>query len=182
MLPAELTDEKIMLKVKEGNLSELSELFDRYHLKLFNFFWRLTMDRSVSEDLTQTLFYRIMKYRHAFQAEQGNFKSWMYRMARNIHLDYCQEQAKRPDRYKTPHELDHAAPVSEYKDQEEHLVRLDKALGRLDPEQLEIIVLSRFQGLKYDEISQIKDLSVSAIKVRMHRAIKELREHYFNTL
>jgi RNA polymerase sigma factor (sigma-70 family) len=177
MLPAELTDEKIMLRVKEGNLSELTELFDRYHLKLFNFFLKLTFDKSASEDLTQTLFYRVMKYRHSFNVDQGNFKSWVYRMARNIHLDYCNEQAKRPDRYRK--QSDHADEGGEAYN-EDHLLKLDRALQELNPEQLEIIVLSRFQGLKYEEISQIKELSVPAIKVRMHRAIKELKQLYFN--
>jgi RNA polymerase sigma-70 factor (ECF subfamily) len=178
MLPAELTDEKIMLRVREGHVSELTELFDRYHVKLFNIFWRLTMDKSVSEDLTQTLFYRIMKYRHSFNVEQGTFKSWIYRMARNIHLDFCNEQAKRPDRAR---KKDHEGewPGSEEVYNEDHLVKLDKALLQLDPDQLELIVLSRFQGLKYEEISQIKDISVPAIKVRVHRAIKELRQIYF---
>ena len=179
MLPAELSDEKIMLRVKEGNLSELTELFDRYHLKLFNFFWKLTFDKPVSEDLTQTLFYRVMKYRLSFNVEQGSFKSWVYKMARNIHVDFCNEQAKRPDRFRAPEiHLDRVSDGGE-RYNEDHLVKLDTALLKLDPEQRELIVLSRFQGLKYDEISQIKDISVPAIKVRMHRAIKELRQYYF---
>lgn len=180
MLPVELSDEKIMLRVREGHVTELTELFDRYHLKLFNFFWRLTMDKPVSEDLTQTLFYRIMKYRHSFSVEQGTFKSWIYKMARNIHLDYCTEQSKRPDKAgKNGEALSHLSNGDEAYD-EEHLLKLDKALLKLDPDQLELIVLSRFQGLKYDEISQIKDISVPAIKVRVHRAIKELKEIYFS--
>jgi len=179
MLPAELTDEKIMLRVKEGHLSELTELFDRYHLKLFNFFWKLTFDKPVSEDLTQTLFYRVMKYRLSFSAEQGTFRSWVYRMARNIHVDFCNEQAKRPDRYRTPEEQLERIAGKDERYNEDHLIKLDAALLRLDPEQRELIVLSRFQGLKYDEISQIKDISVPAIKVRVHRAIKELRQIYF---
>jgi RNA polymerase sigma factor (sigma-70 family) len=179
MLPAELSDEKIMLRVKEGHLSELTELFDRYHLKLFNFFWKLTFDKPASEDLTQTLFYRVMKYRLSFNVEQGSFKSWVYRMARNIHIDFCNEQAKRPDRYKKEagHLERYAGTENGY--EEDDLVRLDAALLKLDPEQRELIVLSRFQGLKYEEISQIKDISVPAIKVRVHRAIKELKELYF---
>jgi RNA polymerase sigma-70 factor (ECF subfamily) len=40
-------------------------------------------------------------------------------------------------------------------------------------------VLSKFQGLKYEEISSIRDLSVPAIKVQVYRAIKQLREYYF---
>jgi RNA polymerase sigma factor (sigma-70 family) len=179
MLPAELSDEKIMMRVKEGHLSELTELFDRYHLKLFNFFWKLTFDKSVSEDLTQTLFYRVLKYRLSFNLEQGTFRSWVYRMARNIHIDFCNEQAKRPDRYKSPEEVLDRISGGEGGYNEDHLLKLDAALLRLDPEQRELIVLSRFQGLKYDEISQIKDISVPAIKVRVHRAIKELKQLYF---
>jgi RNA polymerase sigma factor (sigma-70 family) len=179
MLPAELSDEKIMMRVKEGHLSELTELFDRYHLKLFNFFWKLTFDKSVSEDLTQTLFYRVLKYRLSFNVEQGTFRSWVYRMARNIHIDFCNEQAKRPDRYKSPEEVLDRISGGEGGYDEDHLLKLDAALLRLDPEQRELIVLSRFQGLKYDEISQIKDISVPAIKVRVHRAIKELKQLYF---
>jgi RNA polymerase sigma-70 factor (ECF subfamily) len=57
--------------------------------------------------------------------------------------------------------------------------KLDRAMARLTPDQKEILVLSRFQGLKYEEISSIRDLSVPAIKVQVHRAIKKLRQHYF---
>ena len=55
ILVPELSDEKIML-VKEGHLSELTELFDRYQVPLYNFFLRLTLDKATSEDLTQNLF------------------------------------------------------------------------------------------------------------------------------
>ncbi|MEJ7681884.1 MAG: sigma factor [Segetibacter sp.] len=75
MLTAELSDENIMLKVKEGNLSELTVLFERYHVTLFNFFLKLTKDKAVSEDLTQTLFYRVIKYRQTYRIEEGSFKT-----------------------------------------------------------------------------------------------------------
>ena len=59
---------------------------------------------------------------------------------------------------------------------------LDEALLKLSPEQQELIILSRYQGLKYEEISEIRNISVGAIKVQMHRAIKQLREIYFKQL
>ncbi|HMI62951.1 MAG TPA: sigma factor, partial [Puia sp.] len=67
----ELSDEKIMLLVKDGHLSELTELFDRYHVPLYNFFLRLTVDKVISEDLTQNLFYRVIRYRQSYQPAQG---------------------------------------------------------------------------------------------------------------
>jgi RNA polymerase sigma-70 factor (ECF subfamily) len=53
------------------------------------------------------------------------------------------------------------------------------AMAKLSPEQREILVLSRYQGLKYDEISKIKDISVPAIKVQVFRALRQLRTLYF---
>ena len=62
---------------------------------------------------------------------------------------------------------------------EDQFERLDAAMAKLRPDQREILVLSRYQGLKYDEISKIKDLSVPAIKVQVYRALQQLRAFYF---
>jgi RNA polymerase sigma factor (sigma-70 family) len=175
---AELSDEIIMKRVKEGNLAELSVLFERYHVRLYNFMLRLTLNRSVSQDLTQNLFYRIIKYRHTFK-EDHSFKSWIYQLARNIHVDYCKQQQKAAERYTQVEEYNENVAGEKEGFNEEEYERLDRAMARLTPEQKEILVLSRFQGLKYEEISSIRDLSVPAIKVQVHRAIKQLREHYF---
>lgn len=167
-----------MKRVKEGNLAELSVLFERYHMRLYNFMLRLTFDRSVSQDLTQNLFYRIIKYRHTFK-EDHSFKSWIYQLARNIHVDHCKQQQKTTERFTQVEEYNENIAGEKEGFNEEEYEKLDRAMARLTPEQKEILVLSRFQGLKYEEISSIRDLSVPAIKVQVHRAIKQLREHYF---
>jgi RNA polymerase sigma-70 factor (ECF subfamily) len=175
---AELSDEIIMKRVKEGNLAELSVLFERYHLRLYNFMLRLTFDRSVSQDLTQNLFYRIIKYRHTFK-DDHSFKSWIFQLARNIHIDFCKQQQKETERYTHVEEYNENIAGEKEGFNEEEYDRLDRAMAMLTPEQKEILVLSRFQGMKYEEISSIRDLSVPAIKVQVHRAIKQLRQHYF---
>jgi RNA polymerase sigma factor (sigma-70 family) len=168
-----------MLSIKEGQLSETAGLFRRYHVRLYNFFLRLTMDRAVSEDLTQNLFYRLIRYRQSWQPGNGSFQSWIFRMARNIYADHCKQTARNPGR-----PVAFAAEEEEMEDRrigytEEHYARLDLALAGLHPEQREVLILSRYQGLKYEEIARIKDISVSAIKVQVHRALKQLRSLYF---
>ncbi|HEY4064738.1 MAG TPA: RNA polymerase sigma factor [Puia sp.] len=175
----ELSDEQIMLLVKDGHLSELAELFDRYHVKLYNFFLKLTFDTNTSEDLTQSLFYRVIKYRQSFEPGNGTFRSWIYRMARNIHADFCKQEQKRSGRIRNIEELAERPAIGEQGYTEDHFEKLDLALAGLYPDQREIIVLSRYQGLKYEEISKIKEISVAAIKVQVHRAIKHLRSLYF---
>ena len=82
-----------MAAVRADDLDQLVPLFERYHGPLFNYLTRLTNDRETSEDLTQTVFERILKYRSSYQPTQP-FKAWVYQMARNVHADYWQRQQK----------------------------------------------------------------------------------------
>ena len=174
----EKPDEYFMNRVKNGDLTAMAELFERYHVRIYNFMLKLTFDKIVSQDLTQNLFYRIIKYRHTYSSEYS-FKSWIFQLARNIHIDYYRQQQKSSDKFTQVEEYDKNVieEISAYS--EEEYERLDRAFAKLNPDQKEIIVLSRFQKLKYEEISSIKAMSVPSIKVQMHRALKQLKEYYF---
>jgi RNA polymerase sigma-70 factor (ECF subfamily) len=175
----EPADEKIMCRVKDGQLPEFTQLFDRYSVPIYNFFLKLTMDAGASEDLTQNLFYRIIRYRHSFNAGSGSFKSWMYQMARNLHADYCREKLRLTA--VMTHVYNYHEDVAEKQEgfQEQDFEKLKKALAGLGPVDRELIVLSRYEGLKYAEIAKMKDMSLGSIKVQIHRALKELRILYF---
>src|SRR4249920_2005563 len=168
-----------MYKVKDGQLAALTELFDRYSVPIYNFFLRLTMDTNTSEDLTQNLFYRIIRYRHTFNANTGTFKSWMYQMARNLHADHCRQKLRIAEMIRTVHEYPEDVAEKQEGFKEHDFEKLKNALAGLGPVDRELIVLSRYEGLKYAEIAKMKNMSLSAIKVQVHRALKELRELYF---
>jgi RNA polymerase sigma-70 factor (ECF subfamily) len=178
---AEITDEILMQNVKEGNISEMSVLFERYHLRIYNFFFRLTYDMDVSQDLTQNLFYRMIKYKNSYKSDYS-VKSWIFQIARNLHADYCKEEKRSEELFLKTDKfiVEPADEVEGY--HEDDYDRLEKAISDLSDEQKEIIVLSRYQGLKYEEISAITNQSVAAIKVAMYRAIRQLRGIYFKQI
>ena len=166
-----------MLLVKEGHLSELTALFERYQGSLYNFFYRLTLDRAASQDLTQNLFYRIIRYRQSYDPTQGSFRSWIYRMARNVHVDFCKQEQKVPGGKTDPSTLEQPDETSGFT--QDQFQRLDEALARLAADHREVLVLSRYQGLKYEEIARIRGSSVAAVKVQVFRALRQLRALYF---
>ena len=172
------TDEILMQNVKDGNLIQMSVLFERYHLRLYNFFFRLTFDMDVSQDLTQNLFYRMIRYRSSYKSEYP-FKSWIFEIARNLHADYCKEEKRSGSIFMKTEKIPIEPSDETDGYHEEDYERLEKAFSSLSDDQKEIIILSRYQGLKYEEISVITKQSVSAIKVAMYRAIKQLRGIYF---
>src|ERR1700748_3330799 len=75
-----------MMQVKAGELERMSLLFERHHQALFGFLFHLTQRREASEDMGQTVFYRMLKYRNSFH-EGSNFSGWMYHIARNVLKD-----------------------------------------------------------------------------------------------
>ncbi|MGB8492296.1 MAG: RNA polymerase sigma factor [Bacteroidales bacterium] len=176
-----IPDEEIMQNIKKGNLTDMSVLFERYNVRLFNFFLKMGLNREVSQDLTQNLFYRMIKYRNSYRS--GNsVKSWMYQIARNLHADHCRMQKKTDDLYMLTdnYRVDVTDDPDNYP--EDDYKRLEKALALLSDVQREIIVLSRYQGLKYSEISVIVNQSVPAVKVAVYRAIQHLRKIFIKQI
>lgn len=175
-----MNDESVMQRVGEGEVKLLAILFERHHVKLFNYFLRLTGNNGLSEDLTQDVFFRILKYRKSFRAD-CKFTTWMYKIGRNVHIDHIRKYKKEvPLEDQWDEEPAPGAQPQEQAREQEEKKYLEKALALLPAPKREIILLSRFQGMKYNEISQLLDCSLSSVKVQVHRAIKELRQNYLN--
>ena len=146
-----------MEAVKSGNLQQASILFDRYHLRIFNFLARLTIDRSVAEDLTQNVFLRMIKYRGSYR-EGNKFLPWIYQMARNIFSDHYQANKNKWGGFVDVEKIeDSVVDKEESREQDEREVLLHQSLAKLDEEQRELLVLTRFEHLKLVEVKEFVD-------------------------
>ena len=177
----DLPDEKLMELVKFGKLNFMELLFTRYQKPVYNYFLKCTLDQEESRDLTQNTFIRVMKYRSSFRADHG-FRVWLFQIARNLVKDHFRKTAV----YRNQHtSLDNIPdPEGEGIDGEqmEREEKLHRALGLLPADKRELLIMGKFQGMKYEEIARIRDTSVGAVKVQMHRTIAELRKIYFEDL
>jgi len=174
-----ISDNALMLKVKSGDLSKLGLLFERYNKAVFGFFYRNTSNREMSEDLVQMLFERILKYRTNFRGD-GKFVVWMYSIARNVLIDHY-KQTKKQGFMKELEEAGNIEFVDENYNQEaidERHQLLIKAMTKLDSDKRELLTLSRYQGLKYKEIAEIMQTTEGAIRIKIFRALNDLRMHY----
>jgi RNA polymerase sigma-70 factor (ECF subfamily) len=167
-----MSDEELMAQVRSGVGEMLGVLFDRYQLPLFNFYLKLTGDRTVSEDLVQEVFFRMLKYRQSYRPETP-FRAWMYQIARNARVDHLRR--RRPETQWEPEMSPTVAPADTAQQSQESAL-LHRALMRLAEDKREVLVLSRFQDLKYEEIAQLLGCEIGTVKTRVHRALKELRE------
>lgn len=173
-LVARVTDEALMRAVRDGDVGQLGVLFERHHAALFDFLARMTGNRTAAEDLTQDVFVRMLKYRGTFR-DEGRFETWMFRIARNARADYFRRHSAVELRRDT---LEAAADVPEraHVEQDEQVVLLKRALLQLADDRRELIVLARYRGLSHKAIAEMLGIEPGAVKVRIHRALKELRD------
>jgi RNA polymerase sigma-70 factor (ECF subfamily) len=125
-----MTDELLMEAVKNGDLQQASLLFDRYHKRLFNFLAKMTMERTIAEDLTQNVFLRMLKYRNSYR-EGAKFQSWIYQMARNVFVDHYQESKNKNGFVKMETLPDRME--EDYQDVEQQEKVLHQSMQRLQP-------------------------------------------------
>jgi len=175
-----LTDNAIMLKVKAGDLDKMGLLFERYNRPLYGFLFHMTYQRETSEDMTQQVFYKMLKYRHTFTGS-GEFIHWMYSIARNTIKDRVKSK-KQQVRHEAIEDygdrLAGGTTPDEQLEKKQAKKELYKAMERLSDDHREVLALSRFQELKYQEIARILNISEVAVKTRAHRAMQELKNIY----
>jgi len=174
-----LTDNSIMLQVKTGDLDRIGLLFERYNRQLYGFLFHMTYKREAAEDMVQVVFYKMLKYRHTFTGD-GEFVAWMYSIARNTIIDEARKNKK--------HLYESAEGMAEMLasdvstdgqlERKQEKIELHRAMNKLSSDQREILTMSRFQELKHQEIGAILGISEGAVKVRVFRAMQELKNIY----
>lgn len=172
------TDEMLMAGVRDGDLSLLSQLFDRHGDKLYRYCWRMNQDSQLSEDLVQECFCRMLRFRASFK-DGHSFQAWMYSILRNLQMDHWRKK-----RFETEWEegFDAAAPKGKGLEEQQEAALLHQALSMLPASKREILVMARFQELSHETIAGIIGCEPGAARVRLHRALSSLRETYLSLL
>lgn len=171
-----LSDEMIMQKVSDGNLDLLKVLFDRHHKHVYNFLYKMSGDRMLSEDLTQDVFYKLIKYRDSYN--NGSFLSWLFTIARNSLKTYYTRNHKSHENIEV---LAYKA-VEEEQEVMENNAQLQHALNQLDPADRELVVLNRFKEIRYEDLAEMMGSTPGAIKTKVCRILKKLKHIYLENL
>lgn len=172
------SDSELMRDVCAGRTRALATLFERHHARVYRFCVRMTGDGHASEDLVQDIFMRILIYAKSYRDDML-FVPWLFGIARNACRGHLSRAPRAPADALDVEDLPAELAAHEERaaaDERAELVR--RALASLPVERREVIVLSRYEFKTYEEIAQALGCSVGAVKVRVHRAMKELRAAY----
>jgi RNA polymerase sigma factor (sigma-70 family) len=166
-----------MKLVQAGETAHLAVLFERHHVALFRYVLGLTGNRALSEDLVQEAFFRVIKYARSYDTNLS-FSVWLYRMARNAYFDLHRKRRREvpDDALLESRSLEPIADERMSRNQD--IAFLQEALRGLPEDKREVLILSRFHDLHYNEIGGLLGCEAGAVKLRVFRALKQLRKNF----
>jgi RNA polymerase sigma-70 factor (ECF subfamily) len=179
-------DIELMLRVKRGDVEAFEKLYEQYKGPIGGFFYHLVWDQSLAEDFLQEVFLRLWKSA-ADYVPSGKFSTFLFQIAKNFWLNERMKRLREPrvsldaplegkdEDYRLEVAGNIATP-STIMANAEMKANVQEAIEYMPEKQRITFVLSEFQGLKYEEISDILEVPLGTVKSRMAGAEKFLRE------
>jgi RNA polymerase sigma-70 factor (ECF subfamily) len=181
-------EEKALERFRRGEVEAFEEVVRRYQTPLYNLLYRMSRDEDETRDHLQETFLRAFRGLKDFRGG-SRLGTWLYRIALNTFLKRQGKKEEEPTDPSTLEEFWHSIyEEPNPKDPAEVLMReegkeiLRQAIGRLPEEYRAVLLLRDREELSAKEVGEILDLSVAAVKSRLHRARlflrKELQSYY----
>jgi len=190
-------DVGLMLRVRDDDAVAFEMLIDRYQRKMIRFMSGWTRNPEQAEDLAQDVFLRIYKSRKNY-LPTAKFSTWLYRIAHNVASNFVRDTGVRKEYQLSKAENSSTAGLlieniaiapsgfqpARRMDRDERSQIVLQALEALGERQKTAILLSKFEGMSYQEIGETMGLSVQAVKSLLMRArvnLKNLLDPYIQS-
>lgn len=176
-------DAQLMLRVRDGDDTCFALLLDRHRAPVVNFLHRMVQNRAVSEELAQEVFLRVYRSRATYEPT-AKFTTWLFRIASHLALNWIRDrQRERRDESLDQHPLeggerqvpDRRASIEQSMIYEVKLREVRKAIQALPAKQRAAVLMHKYQGLDYSQISTALECTESAVKSLLFRAYETLR-------
>ncbi|MEQ8575078.1 sigma-70 family RNA polymerase sigma factor [Fulvivirga sp.] len=169
----QLTDEEVIDKILGGNADSFSILVDRYKDHSFTLAYNVIKDEKEAEDIAQEAFIKAYKNLKKFNRE-SKFSTWLYRITFNTALTANKKKKKYSSTSfdDSPIELtDSTRNELEYAEKRRFILQ---ALDQLNEQDNVALTLFYLKELSLEEICEVTGMSLSTLKVRLHRARKRM--------
>lgn len=175
-----------MTRLAAGDIGALEELYDRHAATLYGMLARLVPDRLDREEVLQETFLAVWRHARTYDGRRGSVSSWLYAIAHRKAVDLLRSRRSRPPEVPADGRLpgpraevrddgDLALPEPPSIEASERRDAVLRALGRLNPEQRDVVVLAYLYGYSSTEIASLRRIPVGTVKSRMQRALERLR-------
>ena len=168
------SEEQLVRTAQEGEKEAFGALYDVYVEKIYRFVYYKTFNKDIAWDLTSDVFVKAYEKFHQFDADKGNFSSWVYAIAKNIIVDHYRKHRETvsysdafdvSDEYMTKNKIEMSVDIDAVR---EHIKELDGVTR-------EVLMLRLWEDMSYKEIAEIVGKTEDNCKMIFSRSIKKLR-------
>jgi len=180
-IPSDDEDKKHMADLAAGQDTAMNSLMRTWKDRLIGFLLRMVNDHSTACDLAQETFVRVYRHRSSYNPHQS-FSTWIFTIAANLARNHHRWSKRHPEALTDPSDFADASQADPAADPHQRAVAKEKlaavqdAIGKLPPDQKEVLVLSVYEHLSHDEIAEITNTTTKAVELRLYRARKTLRD------
>ncbi|WP_040285213.1 RNA polymerase sigma factor [Sporosarcina koreensis] len=165
-------DAVLISAIQQGDEDAMAQLVRRYYDEILRYIYRLGSPYEEAKDLTQETFVAMLQALPAYK-EQGTFKAWLYRIARNRAMIYV-TRTRRSVEFTDEHDSLHQ--VSDLEDQFSDRSDVQELLASLPAKQRDALILKYYHGFTAKEIATITKTTVPAVKSRLFQGLQKLRK------
>jgi len=176
----EYTDEELLAKFADENTRHyaFNLLMQKYQQRIYWHIRRIVIDHDDANDIVQNVFVKVWKSLDNFR-QDSQLYTWLYRIATNESITFINQKKKR---FFIPigdveHELSNHLTNDVYFSGDRIQLKLQQAVLKLPTQQRIIFNMKYFDGLKYEEIAVILNLTVGALKASYHHAVKKIEKY-----
>jgi RNA polymerase sigma-70 factor (family 1) len=170
------TDLQLLQDIRQSNTAAFEELFKKYYMPLTRFAWRYVNCKAIAEEMVQELFADLWEERITWEVE-GSLRAYLYSSIRNRSLNHLKHQ-KVKQKYDPLWMEEKENPTIKFEDhrrEEEIREAIKNAIEELPPRSKMTYKLNRYDGLTYQEIAEVMDVSIKTVESQMTRTLKILR-------
>jgi RNA polymerase sigma-70 factor, ECF subfamily len=169
-------DESLLQRVRQGDQSAMTDLFDRYSRAVYSVAMRILKDSGQAEDVMQEIFLQVWRNSDSFVPGRGSLGAWLVVVARNRAIDLLRRR-KPTD---SVDEVILASPGNLASEAEHHALieKVRKVLQGLPAEQQRSMELAFFEGLSHAEIAERTGDPLGTVKTRIRLALITLRKAF----
>ncbi len=165
---------KIVVGCKNGDAQCFSQIVDMYASRCYGYFYRLTGNNDLSDELLSELFVKLVEKIGSHKG--GSFESWLFKIASNIFHDYLRGKQRRKKLLEVKRERLESESTEEKRSDDERIDKLQKRLKGLDTDTRELIMLRFYSQLSFKEIAKMRSEPIGTTLAKLHRGLKKLRE------
>lgn len=177
-------DVQLMCRVRDGDLSAYSLLWERHRKPLFAFLVRMVNLDFVAEELAQEVFLRVYRSRATYEPS-AKFTTWLFRIASHVGINWLRDRRHETKTYSLEHEWNerkHHIDVADWHPTVEHILvagarasEIRQAIEQLPVNQRTAVILHKYREFDYTRIARTLNCSESAVKSLLFRAYERLR-------